>query len=380
MLCLAFLTTPGALGQTGTSTTITAVLSAKPDVQPLEVSVSVLSSERPDRVRRLPEGAREGDLRFAAIETEPPMDLAWDSDKRCIYMDLNGNGDLSDDPDGIARNNEANSYWQNFSEVLTTRTVGNLRVPYRYTFDLMGRRWLSVSVVAGWEGTIRLAGREWTVRLADDGNGRVGPDDEDRMRMSPAATKEYALWTDLSPAPRALFVDGKRFALNYDLVASEDGTAAVRIRATETPAPLGYLRIAGAFVQRLTLSTDEGDAAILLPAEDTIALPAASYTHCAVGVFNPRVAARSPGQMGRNFWTEFDTDLRIDQATTTTFRVGGPLYNRAKVSPMSSALLITSEIVGQSGHEYEISEVRAPATFAAMQDGRTITTGTLEYG
>ena len=254
----------------------------------------------------------------------------------------------------------------------TTRTV--LR-PVR---DRTGA-YRSSSSDSSFEGTIWLAGRRWKVMYKDAANPKVSPaSDMWRMRIdlleSPAAVQAGPLLF----CPKTIAVGPQAYAMKYRPTRTEGGIG-IEVTATPQPWATGTLHIAGHFVRSLVLTGKDAVVILVRPSENT-AVPRGTYNLCEVSVCNPRVIAESGENTPFSYYTRFGTRLEIREGETTRLLVGGPLFNKTYATRSRDSIRISCRPVGQDGRVYATLASEGVSQYAVVQNDRTLSTGTMEYG
>lgn len=350
--------------------------------------------------------------------------FAWDKREGELYLDLNQNLDLTDDP--VYRSNPAQPF-QRFQNVKLTLTVGELSVPYVIDFDFFGPFGPSASVRSGWQSEIELNGKKWLLAVVDNMDGIIGkiPSFEEPSNLSDPfdftsllglpgsdvlvlktgdAPEEVAedkpAGTDLFPVPMPGFFeemsDPDRFPVpqrlsfdgaSYDLAfAFEPGETQTELVATftESDAPTGELRIGGQFIKRLVLEEDarDGLSLVILDSPDaTVTIPGGEYSTERVDLEDTR--------SGRLLRAEpYDSRVVIVANKSALLNVGGPLKHDLSVDRRGRTLELTYALAGAGGENYTDPEPTAPflqsterkPKFYIYRGDTTIASGSFEYG
>ena len=215
------------------------------------------------------------------------LPFAWDIEQGKLYLDLNQNGDLTDDPAGVLT--------ASGRDLQLFRGI-RLRFPSQNaSYDVMVDAHVFEQGEAGtparvflyvrslWEGAVELNGTKWYLGVIDRPDGRIGPaasfkEIGDRMILRPWLDATSCLWWhatlayvhDLSHVklvnfpfryagnaevfdafslPAKLFVKGQTYRLAYQ--PESKGSLAVTFEPLQ--APLGRLEVAGEHIRRVVL-------------------------------------------------------------------------------------------------------------------------------
>jgi hypothetical protein len=106
--------------------------------------------------------------------------FAWDRTQKKLYVDLNRNKDLTDDPNGIFESKDSSSF-QFFREIQLSLQKGALILPYTIEMRMYyyGRNtYCSAIIHSGYSADIELYGKRWRVQIVDNMNGNIAPGDQ----------------------------------------------------------------------------------------------------------------------------------------------------------------------------------------------------------
>jgi hypothetical protein len=332
-----------------------------------------------------------GPLRRRSQAEKEFIGFAWDSSAGKLYLDLNRNLDLTDDPDGIF---ESKDGW--FRNVRFEIERGAVRVPC--VIDLAIRRtrdgWVSCEafVRSVWQAEIELNGKKWWFAIQDNMDGEIDLRDyvvfrsseesftsvlnEVRATLAQVRASEILEAPDSLPLMQRLSFDGASYDLELGFEYAEAGTELVAT-FTESDIPFGELRIDGKSIKRLVLQRqdEKGVSFVVLDApEANVKVPVGSY-------FSPMVFLDGGGSAGL-FSAYSPKGVLISEDKPATLKVGGPLTHRLAVHRLGNTLQLDYRLSGVGDGSYTPRE-RArerPPQFAIYKGDTNIASGSFEYG
>lgn len=200
--------------------------------------------------------------------------FACDLEGQKLYVDLNRNRDLTDDPDGVHESRSSGRSHE-FENVVIPVQQGDRRRELVVDFQFYGESWGRYSVKSSWEGEgIAIGEKTWRVAVVDNGDGVI--DRHDTLVLAPMGDdggkdgREEPLEVQ---APATLTLDGVPFALAYE-VAVAGKTLALTIEPGTQP--LLDVALAGEGIERLVMQ-DPKSVAVFFKPSAVIRLPAGHY-------------------------------------------------------------------------------------------------------
>ena len=302
---------------------------------------------------------------------------AWDRSERKLYVDLNGNLDLTDDPSGVYQC-KARGPWQTFEGIHIT----DLRdgVPVEYTFDMgfYTEETCWVKVRSGWEGDIELGSKRHHLRIADNMDGAFDRKDLFIFTGEEDGTLPGCPDADtLNAVPGSLFIDGRHYDLTFAFEAGKAQTE-LAMTVTESRPVTGTLEIEGKHIQRLILhrtrTTGGPGIAILDVPGATVMVPAGQYA--APLVFLDGGSSGGPLRAWGN------DRVAIEPNGTTALKIGAPLSNTVRIVRKGDSVNIAYKLLGVGGEQYtslQRAERSAP-TFTIYKGLKRIASRSFEYG
>ena len=162
-------------------------------------------------------------LRFGK-DTNNAIALIWDQPKRKLYLDLNRNLDLTDDPAGVFSSTNK-GFQQLFTNVTLPLKTPTGPLPRTAGLAAVQRRAretgpkCSCTRIRLWQAKVALAGEEWQVAAVDNLLGAEGPGRARsscscaRGRHGRTSYRLYYLTSGIVPFPDQLFWLGQAFHL-----------------------------------------------------------------------------------------------------------------------------------------------------------------------
>lgn len=361
-----------------------------------EVSYSLMNwgltvTDQPAAFKREPPvgnaKVRRGRFNFQ-IRNETPLPFLWDYSRGKLYLDLNRNEDLTDDPAGIFSSPgsaaNASSYRHGlFTNVHLPLPAGPGRQPTLLDLNLSeyrGRLNAYAAVRAFWAGKAMLAGREWQVGMIDNPQDNRRPPHSGHLLLRPWKDRNnpfsvFAGSLETFPFAGTIFLQTQ----SYDVRCApllEGGPAQYQLTFQTKPAELGELKLAGAFIQRLHLTGSAGLAVLDAPTA-TVRVPVGRYDYHAVRLEQGGVVAHLERPRDRAL-----KPLVVAKDKPATLAAGGPLTNHVTVTQRGRHLAFNYKLLGAGGETYELGtrDYQNPPRFAVYQAGQKIASGKFEFG
>jgi hypothetical protein len=311
------------------------------------------------------------------------MAFAWDRNAGKLYLDLNRNLDLTDDPAGVFLKVVGSwpSYYQSYTNVhLPLRTPGGeCETLMALNFYGYGGLSCTASLQSFWQGKVTLQGEEWQMGLLPLGlePPRTWEDGTLLLRPWSRHNESFRSYDDSLEAfafARELFVGNHAYQLQC---ANEvQGNAPkVRVQFTEQQPRLGELKITGNSVQRAMLEGGDYIVVIDRPAS-VVKVPVGNYKRFKVclkkGDVEAELDARAQATAGR---------ITVTDSRPAVLMAGGPLTNSVAISCQGRSLMLSYQLVGAAGG-YQVSDPYRvhPPEFTVYQGDRKIGSGEFQYG
>jgi hypothetical protein len=319
----------------------------------------------------------------AAREEKEFLCFAWDVSELKLYLDLNRNLDLTDDPSGVFQG-QGKKYQQSFHNVRFKSINSQVPLHYHVTVSFSDYRIYGVPlrcvvyVRSGWQGDIELYGRKWQLRVADNLDGIIGPEDVLTFRPYKEGQEEpvdFSSYDRLDP-PQRIFFDGHDYDLGFGFEPSTGGSQLVAI-FTESPSPLGTLEMKGSHISRLILreGIDSDSSLVLLDLPgNRVLIPAR--------VYNRQRIFLDGGEIFRVLYANSQNEISVIQDKVTPLKLGIPLTHTVEMSHHGTELMLDYQLVGVGGERYVNygKDFRNRPTFTIYRGKDKIGSGSFEYG
>ena len=174
------------------------------------------------------------------------MAFAWDRTAGKLYLDLNRNLDLTDDPAGVfSSQGGAMDFYQTFTNIrLPFKTpAGSHQALVDLNFYDYGRLNCNAAMRSFWQGKVTLQGEEWQVGLLGNAFEPKSSLESGSLLLRPWAerNKPFSLHSgslEGFPFSRKLFFGNRAYQLQCTSEGQGD-TAKVRVQFTEQQPSLG---------------------------------------------------------------------------------------------------------------------------------------------
>ncbi len=318
-----------------------------------------------------------------AREEKDFLCFAWDISELKLYLDLNRNFDLTDDPSGVFQG-QGKKYQQSFHNVRFKSINSQVPLLYQVTVSFSDYRIYGfplrcvVNVRSGWQGDISLYGRKWQLRVADNLDGIIGPEDVLTLRPYKEGQEEpvdFSSYDRLDP-PQKIFFDGHDYDLGFGFEPGAGGSQLV-VTFTELPSPLGTIEMKGSHIRRLVLGGGKDSSsslAFLDSPGNEVLVPAR--------VYNRQLIFLEEGEIFRVLLAYSRNEISVIQDKVTPLKLGVPLTHTVEMSRHGTELMLDYQLVGIGGERY-INYGKNPRNrpaFAIYRGENKIGSGSFEYG
>ena len=343
---------------------------------PLESREVVFKREPDFDSRKIVRGALP-----VAREEKDFLCFAWDIAEKKLYLDLNRNLDLTDDPSGVFPG-QGKKERQTFWNVRFKSSNPQTQVLYDVTVFFSHYRGAALRCLAivrsGWQGDVELYGRKWQLAVTDNMDGIIGTEDILTLRPyeegheNPVSFSIY----DRLYQPQKIFFDGHEYDLSFEFEPGDGGSKLVAI-FTELRSPLGILKLEGKFFKRIILTegNERGSATAIIDFPgNTVSVPARTYSKQRVFLDGKEIYAF--------LYADSQTEISVTQDKITPLKLGPPLNNTVEISRRGSELQLDYQIIGLRGEKY-VHLSRSSASrpeFAIYRGKNKIASGSFRYG
>lgn len=289
------------------------------------------------------------------------MAMAADKSAKTMYLDLNQNRDLTDDPSGVIRATTSTVY-DEYEGALKV-TSGPLSFPYRF-MGVPLPQYFSAGITSGWQGNLELYGRKWKLSYVDNMDGIPGKDD--RLFLEPAdEATTYPYSNQGFELTDRVLLDGHLYRWEFAF-APGDQNADLLTTLTEIHAPMGEMRIKGSGIERLVLFDDgtRGSG----PQTGRLNPDGKMRPSCVVPLDHPTTSLLLPEgyyerqlilleggycYRGSSSWNS-SADLTVRQGKPTEVAMGAPLKLTVSANPNGNLLSISQSLQDASGKAYTL--------------------------
>ena len=372
-----------------------------------------------------------GVLKFGG-NTSNAIPFIWQGGPKTLYLDLNRNQDLTDDPAGVVPARVLwsvgpNSIHQMFTNVslafLASSAAPPMLVDLELSMDLLrrpGEPLFTACLRSYWQGKVTREGHDWQVGLVQNLSGQPGSFRLGELLLRPweERSKPFSASCEVPEDTLALAWEGKNWimrasdafaftpkvffeghAFQLDWSAEPRGREdRLALRLTEQPTALGDLRITGGFIKRLVL-TGGPYMVVLAQPPATVKVPLGRYHPYRVWLEHNKAQAYfnfGVPQSGKANVVEPISGAKmpvlaapppeqavvVDEQRSALLAVGGPLTNWVSATHRGQSLLLSYRLIGAGGGEYRLSAGgdRKPPRFTVDRAGKTIGASEFEYG
>jgi len=322
-----------------------------------------------------------GTLQLGSSKNEE-MGFAWDRSAGKLYLDLNRNLDLTDDPAGVLSCGSGfNDSFQFFANVrLPFKTpAGNRPMLADLNFNHYGRPTCSAAMRSFWQGKVTLRGEEWEVGLLANPLDQRASLESGNLLLRPWSdrNKPFSLYggaLDAVPFSHNLFVGNQAYQVSCTNEVQGD-IVKVQMQFTVQHPKLGELKITGDFIQRAMLEGGPYLVVLDKPAA-VIKVPIGRYSQPKVCLKKGDLQAYLDGQT-----QAAAGHITVSEAVPALLTVGGPLTNSVSVSREGRKLALNYRLLGAGGAYQMVSQDRShPPEFAVYQGDKKVGSGKFEFG
>ena len=227
-------------------------------------------------------GVRRGWLR-CGMPGEKPMAFIWDTGQGRLYLDLNRNEDLTDDPDGVfTAAARGESRYQTFAEVrlILPTDAGSFPMLLDLTLTAFGSVRVRGDLRSFHSGQVTFDDLEWHLGVVARSGSELLSLAGTSLLLRPWVERDQAFEvrgdaTDAFPFSSDLFFRGRGYRVSgsFDFEVSPP---VCRLKFIEQPVTPGQLEVRGQHIHRLILRDGPWMVVLDEPA-GTIPVPAGSY-------------------------------------------------------------------------------------------------------
>lgn len=326
------------------------------------------------RIRKLPESGRSRLLTGILELGQDRVALAWNKLEGKLYLDLNRNFDLTDDPNGVFSSGRS-ALFKNI-RLSWTNDYGECRQLLDLQLIDRGRIYAYATLRSFYSGKLELAGKAWQVGVIENPLSRASPRAERSLLLRSWDNRADAIDTEPEaaesfPLNRTVFIEDRLYAAKLS-VQPTNGKGRLILDFTPQPGQTAELQFAGEHVSRLVLEASGGFPATFLHPAGTLTLPTGTYTRA-------RVWLKSDT---REAYGAFPVRVAVGESSGAAFSAGGPLTNSVAVSRRGRILRLDYRLVGINGQTYRLlhQDRSKPPEFAIYKGDKRLVTGQFAFG
>ncbi len=304
--------------------------------------------------------------------------FAWDQTANRLYLDLNGNQDLTDDSKSPLAG-EYDGYLQLFPRVeLSLQSssgkrsrVLDLRLGGTNPNQMQG----TAALRSIWQTRLELGGRAYQVGLAENPVASGGNEAHyflfrpweartEPLRLNPG-TPHLVSWS------QKVFLAGRAFSLALSST-NQSGDARFVLTLRPVEPELGRLRAAGQFLYRLTLQDPAGYLTILDAAAQEELVPVGRYQKAEVWLRHGAGEAFYIGEL----------PVSVRPNAVTALDLNGSLTNVVAVQRRGDDLALTYHLAGPRGLDFRMTsdERTNPPSWKILAGDKELASGRFAYG
>ncbi len=315
------------------------------------------------------------------------LPFAWDYQKGKLYLDVNRNGDLTDDEVYSTKPTPGEYSYQSFTNLHLTFDAQASAHRVRVQLNLYGHAgqnspgctlmWYSY-----WQGKAMLGGRECEVGLIENPN-HLGSTAEAYLLLRPWQDREKPFNTEDGRMTgflysTNLFACGQAYQLKCAYLPGD--TPRFKLELAEADVELGEVALSGKYIERLIMRAHQAKVpyfVVLDRPAATAKIPLGTYNNCWVTLKEKETEAYSDYRD----WLGVKP-LTISASNAAVLRAGGPLTNWVTVDNQGRSLSFEYQMRGDGGRYRLIgTEDRTkPPEVAIYQKGKKVGSGRFEYG
>jgi hypothetical protein len=284
-------------------------------------------------------------LSMGHADCKADVGLLWDVRDRKLYVDLNADGDLTNDGDPLTAES-VYSYYQSFGSFSLSLDFAEGKRWFRLSPLLRDAPWSTqaqLSVSSIYTGDIDLYGQTWQINVWDS------------LKSPLTEALYFTIFKKDDNAdpghfamPQNLCVGGRCYDVALQPQQADDGRAGLICVLTECTVPTGTLAIKGQWIHSVVL---EGQNMLIVPelTQDTVVVPA--------GIFEVKrlilQAAPDKPAFGPIPWG-WEKTVTIVENQTAELAIGGPLKQSVDITRTGSTLSFSYALKGAGGEPYDI--------------------------
>jgi hypothetical protein len=350
-------------------------------------SVSVTRRTEPFKKEHAAAGkVVRGTLDMGSSDNSLPF--VWQREEGKLFLDLNRNQDLTDDPTGVFSSPVKSRNYQSFTKIRLPATIGEDRCEVLANIDLWDysqRPGCNLTIRSFWQGKVTLHGQDWQIGVIPGSSYEKGGKnsisfENGHLLVRPWAKRNqsfnsYSGSVAVVPFTRKLFLDGHAYQLDWTTQAQKGGLHPT-IQFTEQNVEMGELNITGKYIQRLILA-GKPYLVVLDRPSGVVKVPVGDYSQPSIRLEQGGTEAYYDADRWAN-----TQRFRVTAKSPAKLAIGGPLTNTVSVTRRGQDLYMDYRLVGVGGMTYQAANQGANQApeFVVFKADKKIASGKFEFG
>ena len=315
------------------------------------------------------------------VQTNEFLSFAWDQTANRLYLDANGNRDLTDDIDASYAG-EYDGFLQVFPGVKLNWNTPSGR--HRYVVDLRlggnvaGPLQGNCTLRSFWQGRVELAGRSYQIGLVENPDARTATNEvayllfrawdarTEPTRLNPG-TPHLIHWS-----PR-VYLAGQGFSVS-SRYTNEAGSARYLVELTPAQPSRGELLTRGQHLYRIVLSQSGGYTVVLDRPGPAEQIPVGTYENAEIWLRQGAAEAFYLGPLR----------LIVRADASVLLETGGPLTNQVMVERRGDSLVLSYRLAdsGRRALTYRLSneDRNKPPGWTIRMGDKEVASGKFAFG
>lgn len=284
------------------------------------------------------------------LDEKEPSGFIWLKQDKKLYVDLNRDGDLTNDPNGMLDEKTREGYPSSEHEfelftIECQTECGTLHYVIEARISNYNESYFypCFTLRSGFKGTMSLNGRDWEFSAAD----MPGASKARRFLCCLADSKEQwyrTRWT----VPEMIFVGGANYTIKLQW-AQKDGSPLLQAVLADKAVAMGQMEIPGKEIRSLSLQSAN---TIIFPeiSQTLVAVPAGQYRCRELNLKGKEGRIISPQRLDNLMCT-------VPEKGIGQFKAGAPLNHTVDVVRSGNMLKFNYKLAGFGGEEYDARQV-----------------------
>jgi hypothetical protein len=325
-----------------------------------------------------------GELRIGVPDYEELMGFVWSRIDGKLYVDLNRDGDLTNDPNGVLSAEDSHGgedyYNHNFLTTFPVSVSTELGT-YHYRLSAFLQSYGDYFKQArfyqesGYSGKTTLYEKQWLFQVSDKPGGFIEQGNEFSLSSIDNPNANSILSLSL---PASLYLDGRCYDMGFEFKKSEHSSPSLWCTLREKNVSTGLFQIESKWVQRLAFGNGE----ILVlpePLQGEAIVPTGRFLvkQCDLK-YNPDKPVISPNRL-------HEINVTVLDGRENKFQIGAPLTNSVQIERVGKVLKLDYKLKGAGGEVYDAQRIHnydsnKKPSVAIYKGDMQVATGQFEYG